>query len=486
MTQTSIQNRVFWISALVLSAAYLGAACLYFKERICFADTAHMLVKIINREGFNIEAGRYPQVLTQIPVLLAIKLKLAPAAIAAVYSVSFPLLYFSLATIANRFYRFRYAFHLLIFSLSGAVSLGFFHAGTETHQVIAWGILFLAWILSYNRMGDNKYLIGFSMAGIAITAFTLHAHPVGLFFVLFGIFVRLATGEKPFELPPLLATILAILLTALKLANTSEGSYDAAFLSQIPEFPKLFANIGSNWSLHYFAERLGQVYVLLPIAVIVAGIWLAINKLYKLLILHLVFNVFFFLFTILIYHQGDSDLMMQRAFMPFAFFSLAAAFAGGARKVQLKLNTTFSLFVTAITLVALTGIFRYGTFMSERLSYMQQTHIKHQSSGRVFLSLNEIDQKFVPIPWSYSLETLIYSSIQTNGKDCFSIITTDYEGLVFAQPERPEVFMTNNSYGRILFEELNPRYFNLNKAVYISPALQADTTSQVPEDEPGR
>lgn len=32
------------------------------------------------------------------------------------------------------------------------------------------------------------------------------------------------------------------------------------------------------------------------------------------------FPVGFILFTVLIYHQGDSDLMMQRAFLPVGFF----------------------------------------------------------------------------------------------------------------------------------------------------------------------
>lgn len=311
-----------------MSLTYLFAALIYFKDRVCFADTAHMLVKIINREGFNIEAGRYPQVLTQVLTLIALKLKMSAPLVAAIYSASFPLLYFLIAALACRYFGFRHAFLLLLFSLTGAVTLGFFHAGTETHQAIAWGVLFLSWIISYNKPSRQNYRFGYSAAGIVITAFTLHAHPVGLFFVLFGILTYPAIKEKSFELPLVLATAVAIFFTLLKLANTDEGSYDAAFLSQIPEFPQLLRNIANNWSLHYFIVHLREVYFLLPLAFIATGFWLTVQRQYKLLLLHLLFNTFFFLFTVLIYHQGDSDLMMQRAFMPFAFFSVAAAFAG--------------------------------------------------------------------------------------------------------------------------------------------------------------
>jgi hypothetical protein len=486
MSQVSLKSRISGFTVLALSLAYFFAALIYFQERVCFADTAHMLVKIINREGFNIEAGRYPQVLTQVLTLIALKLKLSAPLVAAIYSASFPLLYFLIAALASKYFGFRHAFLLLLFSLTGAVTLGFFHAGTETHQAIAWGILFLSWILSYKKSGHPRYRLGFSAAGIVITAFTLHAHPVGLFFVLFGILTYPAIKEKSLELPPVLATAVSIFFTLFKLANTAEGSYDAAFLSQIPEFPQLFRNITNNWSLHYFINHLWEVYFLLPLAFIATGFWLAVQRQYKLLLLHLLFNTFFFLFTVLIYHQGDSDLMMQRAFMPFAFFSVAAAFAGCSLQVPTKMNTSFLLFVSVLTLAGLIGIFRYGAFMSQRLGYMDEIHSQYRNDDRVFLHLNEVDQKYIPIPWSYSLETLLYSSIETNGKNCYSIIATDREGLIFAQPERPEVFMTNNSYGRILFEELNPAYFKLRKSVYISPALQADTTSQVQADVPVR
>jgi len=94
-----------------LFGIYLIFCAIYFRERICFADSAHMLVKIINSKGFNIEAGRYPQIITQIPAILAIRMHLSAAMVMMIYSISFPLLFGSIAFVALKKYHFKWALY---------------------------------------------------------------------------------------------------------------------------------------------------------------------------------------------------------------------------------------------------------------------------------------------------------------------------------------------------------------------------------------
>ena len=47
---------------------------------------------------------------------------------------------------------------------------------------------------------------------------------------------------------------------------------------------------------------------------------------------------------------------------------------------------------------------------------------------RIFLHLNEVSRDYVEIPWSYCLESLIYSTSEHGRSNGYSIIPTDSAG----------------------------------------------------------
>jgi hypothetical protein len=466
----SFQRNQIKFAGFLLMAIYLAFCVIYFRERICFADTAHMLVKIINSKSFNIEAGRYPQIFTQLLTIASIRLHLSTNVVMVIYSISFPLLYALLAWIALKKYQFKFAFPLLIFSLTGAVHIGFYHAGTETHQSIAWAVLFLAWLFSPSADGKsrtNKTL--HVVQGLVICMLTLHSHPVGLFLLLFSCCLFWVETRDLKRLEPYIAIALIVILSIVKILNTDSDSYEGQFFSQIPQFPNLIAHLSENWSLDYFWKGMSKTYLLISVLFSFGLLWMLRSKAYLRAGFYAISTLGFLLFTVLIYHTGDSELMMDRAFMPLAFF--IAAPLCFQWNIESKGISQF-LQLAGFSLVfyfAFAGINNKGNFMRSRLAYMSELHHQYKAS-RVYLHNYEVDMNRVLIPWSYSLETLLYSSSTKGADNCYSIIVTDEYGFSRSEYANPDVFMSNESYGRINFDDLNADFFQIGKSVFISNA----------------
>ena len=452
-----------------LFGIYLVFCAIYFRERICFADSANMLVKIINSKGFNIEAGRYPQIITQIPAILAIRMHLSAAMVMMIYSISFPLLFGSIAFVALKKYHFKWAFPILVFSLIGALRMGFYHAGTETHQAIAWAVLFLAWLMSTSDPESSKANKFHYFIGVVLTVIVLHSHPVGLFLLLFSIGLFWVETRNMKRLEPWLCFVLIVILSLYKIGSTDSDSYEGQFLSQIPQFPELIKNISSNWSVDYFISRISSNYLIISSLFVFGVIWMVMSRSFLRLTYFIAANLGFLVFTVLIYHAGDSELMMERAFMPLAFFiSVPLCLQWNSNLIKLAKVFLITVFA-AVFYFAFAGINNKGNYMSSRLTYMDELHEKYKAA-RVYLQPSEVDMQRVFIAWPYSLETLLYSSSKGNSGQTYSIIVaTEYD---FKRSEFGNrlVFMSDESYGRINFVELNSDYFKIDGTVYASPS----------------
>lgn len=464
----SFQRNQVKYAGFLLMAIYLAFCGVYFRERICFADTAHMLVKIINSKGFNIEAGRYPQVVTQLLTIASVRLHASTSVVMLVYSLSFPLLYALLAWIALKKYHFEFAFPLMVFSLIGAIHLGFYHAGTETHQSIAWAVLFLAWLFSPSADGKGRTgQLGHLVQGLIICTLTLHSHPVGLFLLLFSCLLFWVETRNFKRVEPYCALALMVILSGVKMLTTDADSYEGQFFSQIPQFPQLLMHLSENWTLTYFLEGMSKVYKLLSVVFGVSLLWMLISKAYIRAGFYAISTLGFLLFTVLIYHNGDSELMMDRAFMPLAFFVAAPLCFQWNHESKGISRWLQPVCFILVFYGAFAGINNKGNYMRSRLAYMDELHDQYKAS-RIYLHNYEVDMQRVMIPWSYSLETLLYSSSTKGFNGCYSVIVTDEYGFGRSEYANSEVFMSNESYGRIRFDELNTDYFQMNKQVFIS------------------
>ena len=444
--------------------------CGYYSiERVCFADTSYMFFKIVRDTGFNVEAGRYPQIITQLLLVPARFIGLPLKALMFIYSISFPLLYFVCAGISTFVYGFKKASWALVFALTGGLGLTFFHAGTETHQSIAWGFVFFSWMQSSKPdFAFTKACIGQLLWGILFAILTLHSHPVGLFFLVFSL-IYYWINTRQFKRPePYVILGVFVLLSLIKYLTTDTNSYEGQFFSQIIEFPKLIKQLDSNYTFHYFKYTINTTYHVYLIVFALGICFLFLRSSFVNLLFYSLFPVGFVLFTVLIYHQGDSDLMMQRAFLPLGFFISIPIF----NQFELHQNNLIKclqlILVILIYIACFWMISLQGNEMKKRFAYMDELHSKFNAS-RMYLNSHEVDMNRVGVQWSYCLESLLYSSANFGKDKSYMIAVYSDTELKREEIFSDKVLISHESFGRINFSDLDNRYYHLDKSLYKSP-----------------
>ena len=463
------QLSLFDKAGFLILLIYIGFCAYYSMERVCFADTSYMFFKIVRDTGFNVEAGRYPQIITQLLLVPARFIGLPLKALMFIYSISFPLLYFGCAGISTFVYGFKKASWALVFALTGGLGLTFFHAGTETHQSIAWGIVFFSWMQSSKPDFEfTKACIGQLFWGILFAILTLHSHPVGLFFLLFSL-IYYWINTRQFKRPePFVILGVFVFLSIIKLLTTDTNSYEGQFFSQIVEFPQLVKQLNSNYTFHYFKYTINTTYHIYMIVFVLGICLMILRKSFVHLFFYILFPIGFIAFTVLIYHRGDSDLMLQRAFLPLGFFLAIPIFAIFELNRNDLLKSTQLIFVFLIYFACFWMIHYQGKVMEKRFAYMDQLHSKFNAS-RMYLNCNEVDMNIVGVQWSFCLESLLYSSANCKKDRNYMIAVFNDTELQREEIFTEKVLISHESFGRINFSDLDNRYFQFDNSFYQSP-----------------
>lgn len=292
------------------------ASTYFYKERILFADTAYQFFKIINYEKLFVEANRYGAILPAFPLLLAIKLGMSLKLLTIVYSVSFIGLYYLVFLVCAYLLRNMAAALAVVFTLILCISQSFFHPVTETHQSLVYSVLLFA-VLQHPTF--RFPLLQFLVATLVITLAFL-AHPVAVYPMVFIIgYVALDKRQLRSVLPYALLFVAAGLALA-KVLLTQEDSYEGRFFSELLSAPSNMLSLPQAYSLRFFITRIPHLYLWVIVMEFVLIIYLYFRKEYLKLAWQVGVLGIFMLITILTYNKGDSDLMMERAFMPLALF----------------------------------------------------------------------------------------------------------------------------------------------------------------------
>jgi len=306
------------------------------------------------------------------------------------------------------------------------------------------------------------------LSGILIAILTLHSHPVGLFFLMFSLIYYLI-NTRQFKRPePYIILCVFVFLSLIKLMTTDTNSYEGQFFSQITEFPDLIKQLDSNYTFHYFKYTINTTYHIFLIAFVLGICIMILRKSFLNLLFYSLFPVGFVLFTVLIYHQGDSDLMMQRAFLPLGFFIAVPIF----NQFELHQNNIIKslqfIFVFLIYFACFWIISFQGNVMKKRFVYMDELHAKFNTS-RMYLNCKDVDMNRVGVQWSFCLESLLYSSVNYGKDKSFMIAVYSDTELKREEIFSDKVLISHESFGRINFSDLEKQYFNFDKSLYKSP-----------------
>jgi hypothetical protein len=180
----------------------------------------------------------------------------------------------------------------------------------------------------------------------------------------------------------------------------------------------------------------------------------------------------FFLVTVLTYHLGDSDMAMERAYMPLGIFICIPFINEFIREYRKNDFLAFS-FLLLILFISLAGITRTGSIYRERLAYLDKLlEQSTQLPGRKFLiEKQSTDMSKIIVPWAIGAETLLYSSLDSPDDSRTLYLVDDLEGFQFDRDD-PNLYLCVPFWPNWDAASLNKSYFILQDGRYSPLILQ--------------
>jgi len=443
-----------------LSFLILLIASIYFyKERILFADSAFQFFKIVNFEKINVEAYRYGAILPELPLLLAMKLGFSLKLLIITYSVAFIGLYYIVFLLCVMLFKNTAAGLSIILILIMCVSESFFYPVTETHQSLVFSVLLFA-ILQYESFRNSlvKILLASSVIIVSFLAHPVAIYPITLIIGYSAIDKKQLRSTMPYAL-----LVLVIGLAVAKVMLTDENSYEGKFFSELLKSPSIIFDLPFAYSTKFLIKHIFGLYLWVAILELILILYLTLKKEYMKLFWQLGISGFFLIVTLLTYNKGDSDMLMERAFMP-----LALLVSIPLLKEMLENNNQYRMlkltFISLIIFVSFNRINTQGNVFRERTRFNQELMAKTAKlPNRKFIVASSELQKHHYTYWSHSFETLILSTITDNIPTQTIYPSNDISQLIKYTENANNVFLGADFWLEWNIDNLNPKYFNLSK-----------------------
>ncbi len=437
----------------------LVASVYYYKERILFADSAFQFFKIVNFEKINIEAYRYGAILPELPVLLAMKLGVSLKLLIITYSVAFIALYYIVFLICIKLLKNTPAGLSIILILVMCLSESFFYPVTETHQSLIFSVLLFA-ILQYPSFRNSLVQI-FLASGVIIIAFL--THPVAIYPLIFIIGYSAIDKKQLRSIMPYALLLLTISLAVAKVVLTDENSYEGKFFSELLKSPSIILDLPFAYSTKFLIKRIFGLYLWVAILELILIIHLTLKKEHLKLIWQLGISGAFLIVTLLTYNKGDSDMLMERAFMPLALL-VSIPLLKEMLDTSNQYRTLKLTFLTLIIVVSFNRINNQGKVFRERTRFSQELMVKTAKlPTRKFIIASSELQKHHYTYWSNSFETLLLSSITKNIPTQTIYPANDISQLTKYTENANNVFLGADFWLEWNIDDLNHKYFNLSK-----------------------
>ena len=152
-----LKNIVYNYNIYIIFGIYILYCAFFPLERMLNTDCSYQLFNCINNETFFFQEYRYGVVLTQIPLLLGVFMKLPMLVLIMIYSLTFPIIYLIIALVCDKIFGCKSAALCCIISLISGVAFSFFHSTTETHLLIVLSCLLYAALVSDKKLSNPFY-----------------------------------------------------------------------------------------------------------------------------------------------------------------------------------------------------------------------------------------------------------------------------------------------------------------------------------------
>lgn len=404
------------ISLLSFSSAwffvYIFFCIIYFKERILNLDNSSFFYELINDSKFSCPGYRYSNFFTQIPLRLATFASLSVKSFLYIFSLSFPLFYLlCFLLILLKFKQTKVAMILLSSLIIGS-GYSFYHPVGETFLSIVFASILIAvlrYVLSFQKFSIQNYIW---IGAILICSFFSHPSAVILIFFVLGYFYFDEPSSRKKNRLLFSVFIFSVLLILLKLlVFTNPGNYDSNLYSQILNAPELLSKLFTLYPFDYLILKFYKIYYAPMVMLVLAIIYFIWLKNFKLFFFSIIYFIFSFILTFIIYNKGDSDVMMERSFLPLVFICCMLFCLIKTDNIIWK-NSLFILLIL-FSSFSFYRIFISGLEYSKRLNILNSviSYQRKTNQPKLISTWNQLPREAKFFYWDTPFDVLFLSSI---------------------------------------------------------------------------
>jgi hypothetical protein len=444
-------------------------AWVYYKERILSFDSSFYAFQIIQSKTYDIELGRWGDILSQLLPVMALKNHCSLETFLRLYSISFIIIYYIIFLLCTLVFKNQKAGLALMLVLCLGFRWVFYYAVTEIHMAMALSILLWAIISSPFFYGTKlKKWIGTILSVILIYVMS-YFHQLIVFPILFIIMLEFI-GNKQWRNPFLWFIFLfAIIWFYIRIKILTVSEYE---VNKILSFDDLkdglsnFFHLSSfKYLVKFFISSLKSLCIVFILSLIIAALrrnWLLFTYLF-------LFPSGFIILIILIYYKGESPLMLQN-YYPVVGLLVGVMFI---YIIYDNLPKGLTLCLTALLLlINLKGVYNAHNIQTERIHYIDRLtqYGRLLPAKKYLLNDNNIPKDITSGEWAIPFETLLYSSLPSPDSAItffYSNPMNKYDDLlnkenVFLGPNWAPMWFSSNTLYKDYFHLPSSGYLKVN------------------------
>lgn len=388
------RNKIADLPAIFMFLIWFALSVYFAQSRWLFADSAYTFFRIL--DGQSLIYDRYSNLIQLWPARLLAYAGLPANTVLHTLNLTLPVLFVLAWLYCRRYSRGNALIFPISLWLTGP-QMFFLGYSEISMAVLFFGLLFCD--LKLNSNWDK-------LKTFTIVTLMLMSHPAGILFLIPLLFrhIRQIGRNSVFSL----GLIIALAFGVKMVISPDTNPYDKGMLGNLVN-PDNWMNLPQSYSLRYFISAFtGWMW---PLGVAVLFLLVLFVRSFRknggvklTVLIYLLFIMLVVLVTLLVYHAGDANVMMEKFFYPILLIALAGVLIFDAHKV---LSALFALSVLTFSFI---GIARETYFYNQRLINLNQM-IEKRVSDNQFKVITNLKSEALANTWALPYETMCLSAI---------------------------------------------------------------------------
>lgn len=433
-------------------------ALVYYKERL-FADSGYYIYRVIDSNFFVVELNRFILLFSQILPVISLKLGCSLKTILISYSIWHVLFFYILYLVSRYYYKNYNAGILFILLQTIGIVDGYFTPMFELY----YGAGFL--VLLDVILNKDKHSFGDKILLFALALLVLTSHPFTYFLLLTILFFHFIKHRWKYFGYYVTALILIIIVIIYK--NYTATEYEQG---KTKNFIYQLQHGIYNWDYYKkLLQFLVQYYKDLIALTIITLIFFFTKKQFIKAVLSILVFIFFLALINFTYYGFEHSRYQEQVYFPLCFIiAFIFVYYVMDNLIPQKKYVIYS-FLSMLVIWRLLEIKSSAVNFAYRINTMERLIARCQklNGNKFIVSEKEIvPENGIGANWSYTMETMLLSSINPNQK---TITICTEEDMIYNDNKSK---LQRDNYLMRMWDirkdnSINPTYFHLEDGEYI-------------------